>query len=156
MLLTEEVEIVINVKHIKYYENLGYTIPRYEDRRGRISVKRGTKIIVKIEDLQKGSTQKIKVLCDHCKENISEKSYFDYLAEMQRNDNINICDKCRIKNIPKKFEEKYGVASPAQLDWVKEKMMQTTMNKFGVKYAMQSDIIKVKSQMTNLQKYGFK
>ena len=38
MLLTKEVEITITGKYIKYFENLGYEIPRRKNSAGRMTV----------------------------------------------------------------------------------------------------------------------
>ena len=49
-LISKEIEISLSNNNIKHYEDLGYKIPRYKDRWGNLRVKRGTKIIVKVED----------------------------------------------------------------------------------------------------------
>jgi hypothetical protein len=54
--------------NISYWENKGYYIPRYKDKKGRLSVKRGTVIEVKTEDLSNGSNEKVKVICNNCRE----------------------------------------------------------------------------------------
>lgn len=61
MIITKEVQIPVNVRYIQYYENLGYDIPRVNN-----SVKRGTKITVKVTDLQPNSHFKILCQCDVC------------------------------------------------------------------------------------------
>ena len=40
MLLTKEVETILSPKNYKYYQELGYTIPKEEDSRGRLRTKR--------------------------------------------------------------------------------------------------------------------
>ena len=48
-LINTEIEININGRNAGYYENLGYEIPKYWDKRNNcFRVKNGTKIIVKI------------------------------------------------------------------------------------------------------------
>lgn len=66
MLITKEVEVMIGSNNIKYYENLGYIIPRSKDKWGEYTVPRGTKIIIKIEDLLKSTKVYIKCYCDDC------------------------------------------------------------------------------------------
>ena len=61
MIITKEIQITVNVRYIQYYENLGYHIPRVQG-----SVKRGTKIKVKVKDLQQNSHFKILCQCDVC------------------------------------------------------------------------------------------
>ena len=49
-LLTTEVEVLLNGYNIKYYEDLGYDIPRYYNKSScKYHVKKGTTIIVKIK-----------------------------------------------------------------------------------------------------------
>ena len=66
-LISTEVEVGLGNKNIKYYENLGYEIPRYYDKNNRKeSVKRGSKIKVNVQDLSHGSQVKVTVQCDYC------------------------------------------------------------------------------------------
>ncbi len=65
-LLQDRVEIILTSNIIKYYEDLGYEIPRRKDSRGRMKVPEGTKLIVRIEDLPKGSGISIYMSCDNC------------------------------------------------------------------------------------------
>ena len=43
MLLNEKIEIIIYGNQRKYYESIGYNVPTYIDKKGRIKVKNGTK-----------------------------------------------------------------------------------------------------------------
>lgn len=65
-LITKEVEITLQGKNIKYYKNLGYSIPREKDKWGNISVPRGSKIKVNVKDLTDYSTAQVEVECDGC------------------------------------------------------------------------------------------
>lgn len=65
-LITEEVEVTLGGRNIKYLEDLGYEIPRKRNRHRRLTVPRGTKIKVKVEDLSKGSNTIVKIACDGC------------------------------------------------------------------------------------------
>ena len=63
-LISTEVEVNA-IGNVKYYEDLGYYIPRvYENYKWVI--KRGTKIKVKVSDLSSGSNVVVKVKCDCC------------------------------------------------------------------------------------------
>lgn len=84
------IEVLLCGKNIKYYENLGYNIPRVKKRWG-MSVLRGTKITVKIEDLQNGSNIKIPLKCDICGLSHSTK-YQDYLK--YNHNGLTYCNKC--------------------------------------------------------------
>ena len=66
MIIDKFVEVVLQASNIKYYEKLGYIIPKYKDNVGIYRIKRNTTIIVKVLDLSKGSAVKIKCKCDIC------------------------------------------------------------------------------------------
>ena len=76
-LLSKEVEIGLNGKSIKYYENLGYEIPRHKNKRGEMVVDKSAKIKVKTEDLTYGSAAIVLVKCDNCGKEY-EKKYSKY------------------------------------------------------------------------------
>lgn len=50
MMLTKEVEVELT-NNIKYYEDLGYNIPRYLNDRNQLKVKNGTTLVVNIDEL---------------------------------------------------------------------------------------------------------
>lgn len=84
MLLSTNVEIVLSGENIKYYENLGYYIPRYYNKRDKkYKIKRGTKIKVEVKHLPLKSNVGIVVKCDNCNKtlNITYQSYNDYKKE---------------------------------------------------------------------------
>lgn len=75
MLLTKEVEIKLNSRNIKHFESLNYEIPKvtttYYDKNGKnkgktTTVKRGTTIVVKVEDLVVSSSVSVDCECDKC------------------------------------------------------------------------------------------
>ena len=76
-LISEYAWVILNSNNCRYFEELGYEIPRSKDNRGRLRIKRGTKIYVKTKDLLHSSTSIAKVQCDNCKE-IFEMSYDRY------------------------------------------------------------------------------
>ena len=77
-LISKEVEILLNSKNIKRYEDLGYEIPRYYNKHEKtMCVKRGTKIKIKVEDLPTKSHTRITVRCDYCDKEY-ELKYQDY------------------------------------------------------------------------------
>jgi len=49
-MLTKEVEVELT-NNIKYYEDLGYNIPRYLNDRNQLKVKNGTTLVVNIDEL---------------------------------------------------------------------------------------------------------
>ena len=76
-LISKEVEVVLQGTNIKYYEELGYEIPRKRNKYGQVTIVRGTKIKVKIEHLPLNSSCLVEICCDNCKE-ISTKKYSVY------------------------------------------------------------------------------
>lgn len=102
MLLTKEVEITLAGKWIKYYEDLGYEIPKVTRHYGgyesggsyeRTMTPNGTKIKVKIEDVPKGSsTARVQCQCDNCGK-ITEMSYSKY-NKLHTENGITYCKQC--------------------------------------------------------------
>lgn len=97
-LISKEVEVNISSGNRKHYEELGYHIPRVKNKQGRMIVPVGTKIMVKVEDLMKGSNIKIKCMCDGCGY-ISNWSYQFYVKSV-KDDGKTYCHKCN-KSIKK-------------------------------------------------------
>ena len=79
-LIFEEVEIGISGKNAKYYEGLGYTIPRRIDNKGRNTVPTGSKISVKVEHLPDGSHVKMDIKCDCCGDVLKNITWKDYIS----------------------------------------------------------------------------
>lgn len=124
MLKTKEVEVVLNPNNIKYYEELGYEIPRRRRSnrvsKNKLTVPHGTKIQVKIEHLPLNSNVQIEYYCDFCGA-IKSTSYADY--NKRKNNNFNkkdACIDCTSKKVKETFKEKYNVEWNTQLDNVKE------------------------------------
>lgn len=74
-LLSTEVEVGLS-NNVKYYEDLGYEIPR-EIKRGKLHIPQGSKLKVKIEDLPKASNCLVDVQCDCCGK-IYQSVYYNY------------------------------------------------------------------------------
>ena len=92
-LISKEVEVVLNGSNIKYYESLGYEIPRRKSKWGRVTVPSGTKKKIKIEYLQKNSNVKVKVKCDN--PNCGKEYEIGYYNYIKRNHNGKIyCKDC--------------------------------------------------------------
>lgn len=66
MLLSKYVDVVISGTNLKHFEDLWYIIPRYKDSKGRIAIKKGTKINVKVWDLLPSSSVLVEVQCEDC------------------------------------------------------------------------------------------
>ena len=94
MLITKEVEVTLNGKNMKHYEDLEYKMPRRKNSAGRMTVPPNTKIKVKVEHLYPSSRMTVLVKCDECGKEW-EISYCDYLKSLHNGKKH--CRKCAIK-----------------------------------------------------------
>ena len=95
-LITEEVDVSPCSK-IKYYEALGYTIPRVLQKckdTKYYAVPRGTTIRVKISDLPKGSHITVSCECDRCGKTL-QMTYKDY--QKKNHEGKTYCHPCAIQ-----------------------------------------------------------
>ena len=90
-LISTEVEVTLDGKTAKYYEELGYEIPRLKNKWGKITTPAGTKIKVKTKDLKPKSGVKVDVECDSCHKKM-KMSYSDYLR--YNHDGKRYCNAC--------------------------------------------------------------
>lgn len=152
MILDEYVKVKLNPSNISYFEEKGYEIPRYKDAKGRMSIKNGTEIDVKVSDLNQGSHCLVNVLCDICgKHNCIE--YRVYLRNIEKY-GLYTCKKCCDIKREKTCLEKYGVKSPSQNKEVYDKIRQTNLDKYGCFSPIQNQQIKEKIRRTTFEKYG--
>jgi len=123
LLLTKEVEITLNNRNIKYFENMGYQLPKRKDSVGRWTVPRGSKITVKVEHLNEGSNAIVEVKCDYCSKvfKISYKTY--RLRKEQSAVKKDACQKCKGKKIKESNLINYGVEHVMQIKEINEKVM---------------------------------
>jgi len=86
MLVSKKIKVNLHPRNIKYFESLGYIIPRFLDKWGRMVVIKGTKLEVNIKDLMKNSPIKVLRRCDNCGEikKISWMNYFDRCQKCAR------------------------------------------------------------------------
>jgi len=94
MILSKEVEVILNSNNTKWYEDKGYFIPRVNKLKWKAVPKtpRGTKIKVKVEDLSPGSHVKILFKCEDC---CTEK-WIGYQS-FRRNGFYKICHTCKMR-----------------------------------------------------------
>lgn len=158
MLLTKEVEVELSSANIEHYRELGYFIPIYKlgKKNPKEVVKRGTKIIVKVEDLPKGSHAEIELLCDYCKETIIKRYYKDYLRLKSKQIDKDCCDKCKNIKAQEVFIEKYGTTNLMSLDFVKDKLRSNNIINFGVEWTGQREDVKNKRVKTFIVKHSDK
>lgn len=131
MLLSKEVEVRIVGRNEKYYEDLGYEIPRYFNKKeNKYMVKRGTYINAKVEDLPKQSHIMVNVKCDYCGEIIQVR--FDAYNKQRNNDiTKDCCNNCKATKGKELNLLRYGVENQFQRDEVKKKAIQTNIEKYG-------------------------
>ena len=95
--ITKEIEILVDGRMIKYYEDLGYDVPKhYNKYTSTFYVKKGTYITVKVDDLCKNSHVKIKVKCDCCGDE-KEIMYTSYCNRRHNDDGKYYCIRCAAK-----------------------------------------------------------
>lgn len=90
--------------NLDHFESLGYTYPRVSDSKGRFSIKKGTKILVKVEDLPKSSTVKVTRICDDCDTVTYNRTYASIITLREDGDGKDRCRSCgnkRAKEIMK-------------------------------------------------------
>lgn len=93
-ILEEETTVIINSANIKYYERLGYNIPKYINEKGKTLYKQGEEIKVKVEDLTKGSHSLVTKVCDDCGKQESNKIYAGIVTSRNTGDGKDRCFKC--------------------------------------------------------------
>lgn len=93
-ILEKEVEVTLHPRTIKYYEDLGYKIPRYLNIQKELKVKRGTKILIKIDDLPNQSDMVVTKICDNCG-NKSRQPFGAITNSRKNGDGKDYCRKCK-------------------------------------------------------------
>ena len=93
LILPQITEVGIGGKNIKYYEDLGYNVPKHLSK-GVLRYSIGSKIEVNVLDLHSNSNAKVYVKCDCCGEllHIPNQSYNDY----KHDDGKYYCKLCAI------------------------------------------------------------
>lgn len=171
MILDEFVEMRLNQRNMRYYEDKGYKIPKHIDKNNNLVGIVGETIMVNVKDLPPKSNLNINVECDVC--HLPKVLSF---ANYQKSINIlgfYACSKCKgkklsiiIKNysdekkkeIFEKMQETYKAnhgnypfsQAPDSLD----KKEHTLCDKYSVNHQMKAECIREKVNQTNLKKYG--
>jgi len=123
MLISKEVEVELS-NNVKYYENLGYSIPRYKNKNGKMVFPKHTKITVKIEDLPLNSHVLVEVKCDYCKTPYSI-SYKNYNNRNKDIINKDCCGNCIAKKNTESNLLVYGVHSTMQIPEISNQIKLT-------------------------------
>lgn len=114
LILPQKVNVKLNSSVISYYEKLGYTIPRSKDKEGRLRVPQNTLLEVDVNDLSKGSNQRVNVECDCCKKE-KRITYNKYNLNIERNNGLYICSSDTIHR-----DFKNNISVDSILDKIKE------------------------------------
>jgi len=159
MIVIKEIEVILSGRNIIHFENLGYEISRhFNNKTKQLTVKKGTTIIVKIEDLPHGSDIKIPVLCDYCLEEGKETICWKQVKEYNKTKKLSILkDCCKLHSVQKQIEcnlANYGVKSTAIIPEVKEKFISSMIENHGVMYSGQSPELLQKTSNTIQERYG--
>lgn len=78
----------------KYFEEKGYYIPRFKNKRGELRTPNGTKILVRVEDLPEKSGTVVTKICDICGNKVPQ-AYSNILkGRRNQKDGLDKCDKC--------------------------------------------------------------
>lgn len=107
---------------------------------------------VKLEDLSKGAKVRVKVICDYCGKEI-EKPYAHCLKQRGESGK-DCCKECSSIKQKELFLKHYGVENPSQIDFIKEKRLQTYLDKYGVLNPSQVLEFQEKRKTTYLERYG--
>ncbi len=155
MLVSEFVEVTLGSKNIKYYEDLGYEIPRTKNKQGKMTTPRGTTLLVKIEDVPPKSSARLYLKCDYCGEPFNRR-FADHTFIMSKDikDNKDACENCRQSKQEEIFLDKYGVENPFMIEDVKDKIKVSNNDKYGCDNPMFSDDIKERLRNSCIEKYG--
>lgn len=131
MLLTKEVEISLSGKVVCHYIEKGYNISlSWSDIYKKYYIPKGTKIIVKVEDLTIGSKVLIEYQCDYCKE-VFPIRYCDYIKRRKSVVNKDSCKKCTDNKIKESNLIIYGVERTLSLQETRNKIQETNLFKYG-------------------------
>ena len=142
MIIDKEIEMIISSSNYRYYKELGYNFTKVKDS-----------ILVKIEDLSKGSKVRVNCKCDYC-ENIINIVYKNYIKQIEKLEKY-CCTKCSYKKRSELCKINWGVEHTLQLDWVKNERFKTNIEKYGGKSPFSNSIIINKAKKTLSDKYGF-
>ena len=161
MIISKDAEVILNSANFKHFHSLGYT-----------DLKKGNRLIVPVEHLNKGSHSIIKVKCDVCGKE-KDLMYRFYLKSLKSNGFYCCSSKCgQIKaektslnrygvkyyRNKEKFEQtclnKYGYENPSQVVVFKDKRKETMLERHGVEYYVLNKDFKDKSEETSMKNYG--
>jgi len=132
LILPQMVEIGLDSKNIKYFEEKEYKIPRSIDNWGRLRTPRGTKIMVDVLDLKEKSNVDVLVKCDYCGEEFN-RCYAKYINSINiSKTKKDACKECCTLKSKETNQLLYGVDFPLQSIFFQEQTSKTLFNRYGV------------------------
>ena len=134
MLLDNYVKVKINSANKNYYENKGYEIPTKINKNGKKCIDWGSTIVVKIQDLSKGSNAKIHIRCDNCGKETTV-TYNTYVNQYLKKgtDGKYYCKSCSKIHVKQTTLQKYGVDHIRHVEEIHNKIINTNIEKYGGK-----------------------
>jgi len=101
MIVDKKVLVSVSGRNKNYYENKGYKLPYEKDKRGRIGIKKGSKIFIDINDLREYSQVKIKYKCDSCGEinSVHAQTILGRTNSQYKKTSETFCSKCANKKM---------------------------------------------------------
>lgn len=152
MILDKSIEVAVSSRLGKYYEDLGYEIPKIIGKKGQLIYDTSKTINVKICDLKKSSKELVNVECDVCKKK-QKIIYYSYVNSIN-NGGYYTCKDCSHIKYKNTCIEKYGVDNPAKSQKIYNKIKQTNIERYGVSNPFANKEICNKIKNTLLEKYG--
>jgi transposase len=131
-ILEKEVWVSLGAGNDKYYEKLGYHIPRYKTKDYKLSIKKGTKILVKVDDLPKACNIRLTKVCDeeNCENHVPNQTYEAILRNRDKIDGKDRCGDCGRKRAGK--TQKNNIRNGISLElWSKENNKQYLLDEFS-------------------------
>lgn len=133
-ILEEDVWVEIGGNNLRYYESLGYDIPKRRRNnkvsKDNLTVPRGTRILVKVKDLPRNSSTKITKICDICGNHIPNQEYGAVMSRRIERDGKDRCYKCGKINggITRKNNTPYEKSLEF---WARENNMEYLLEEFS-------------------------
>jgi predicted Zn-ribbon and HTH transcriptional regulator len=97
MILEKEVWVGLGGNNKKYFENLGYELPRVKNKKGKLVIPNGTEILVQVIDLPEHSGVNVTKICDDCGKYIPNQPYYAILSGRDKIDTKDRCVECSQK-----------------------------------------------------------
>lgn len=141
MILDDYINILINSRNIKYYEELGYNFLK------------NVYIDIQVTDLPRNSHRKINCKCDIC-DNIKILQYREYMNSFEKYEIYCCSPKCaQYKNILTN-NIKYKHDNVFQNHTIKNKIKETNLKKYGCESHNSNELVQNKKKQTLLKNYN--